>query len=165
MAFDTGLQKERPRVFQIQSALDSSKILTVAGNSALAVDDKTGKAANPDYQFRVYGNQARPDLAGGHIQLVGRESDGFLTRGANIGDSATLVARGASENPVIPRQQWYFSRVGKFTFILTPPDANDVVSAVTLVEDGLNTIVVKPLEDVPAPLHQLWLFVPLAGVE
>jgi hypothetical protein len=158
MPFDTGLQKERPRVFQIQSAQDSSKILTVAGESALAVDDKTGKAANPRYQFRVYRDA-------GHIQLVGGEPDGFVTRGPNIGDSATLAARGATENPVIPRQEWYFSNVGKFTFILTPPDANDVVSAVTLVEDGLNSIVVKPLEDVPAPLHQLWLFVPLPGVE
>jgi len=64
---------------------------------------------------------------------------------------------------VIPQQQWYFSNVGKFTYILTSFDANDVVSAITLVEDGLNSIAVKPLEDAIAPLHQLWLFVPLPG--
>jgi hypothetical protein len=63
-----------------------------------------------------------------------------------------------------PHQQWLFGHVGKYTFIATPPDDHDVVSVVSIVDTGMISIVVKPIEDDPMPLHQLWLFVLLPGV-
>src|SRR5947207_9371681 len=101
MPFDMNLQTETPRVFLIQSAKDSSKFLTVSGTGALTVGDKITIANDPNFQFRVYKDA-------GYIQNLRLDTvGGYVSRGANPGDMATIRGRSATPGEAADlQQQW-----------------------------------------------------------